>query len=221
MQSELAAFPDRVIEALEVKLAIARGQSALSEKHKPLLKWYEKQCAVEYMNAVPRGVYNHMAGRNYKAIEDQVSTVGIPIRAGSDVNLFEVVGWFHTFVGKWGNKIRTGKLEQDRASELSAKKLESEIEKINMQMEAMRIDLDKKRGDSVPIVEIKKSLSWLSNEWRKFGERLGKRFGAESQRMLNDFLEDIEKESVENFPESVDDSVVCSEVDSNLLSQPG
>lgn len=195
MLSEILSQPDRAILALECKLAIAKGQRPPIEGHKKLVDWYDQQIAVSVMSQMPRTLYSKLSARQSQVINSQADAFGIPISANSNVDLFRVIQWLHNFVGEWGPKIRSGKMERDRLSELAEKKIEAEIEVINNKLTALQLDNEKKRGAAVPITEVRTAFTWLSTEWRKFGERLGKKFGPDSQRFLNEFLERLEVDS--------------------------
>lgn len=194
MLSEIPSQPEKVIQALEAKLALAKGEKPKDES-KRLVEWYDHQIAIGLMSQMPRKLYCKLSARQTAVITNQADTFGIPIIQGTTVDLFRVVQWFHNFVSEWGPKIRSGKIERDRLSEFAEKKIEAEIEAINTKLIAMKLDNEKKRGAAVPITEVRTSFTWLSVEWRKFGERLGKKFGPDSQRFLNEFLERLEADA--------------------------
>lgn len=201
MLSELPNNREKAIQALEVKLAIARGDVEPDDKRfKTLIAWYDQQIAIEVMSHMPRGLYSKLSGRQHQVITNQSDQYGIPITTGNAVNLFKVLQFFHSFIQEWGPKIRANRLEKDRLSELAEKKIEAEIEAVNNKVVALQLDIEKKRGTAVPIAEVRASFTWLSTEWRKFGERLGKKYGAPAQRFLNDFLERLEQDAKNHMP---------------------
>lgn len=200
MLSEIPSHPEKAIRALEVKLALAKGEKPTEVDYKRLVEWYDHQLAIGLMSQMPRKIYCKLSARQTSVITNQADTFGVPISTGTTVDLFRVVQWFHNYVSEWGPKIRSGKLDKDRLSELAEKKIEAEIEAINMKLVALQLDTDKKRGAAVPIAEVRAAFTWLSTEWRKFGERLGKKFGPDSQRVLNEFLERLEVDARNHMP---------------------
>lgn len=200
--SEIPSHPEKAIQALEVKLALAKGEEPAVRNHKQLIAWYDQQAAIELLNAMPRSFYCKMSARQTTVLTNQADTFGMPITPGSMVNVPRMLQWFHSFVSEWGPKIRANKLEKDRISELAEKKIEAEIEAINTKLIALQLDNEKKRGTAVPIAEVRQAFAWLSGEWRKFGERLGKKFGPDSQRLLNEFLERVESDAKNHIPGS-------------------
>lgn len=200
MLSELPNQPEKVILALEIKLALAKGEKPSQPDYKRIVEWYDHQLAIGLMSKLPRKIYCKLSARQNTVITNQSDTFGIPISTGSTVDLFRVIQFFHNYLSDWGPKIRSGKIEKDRLSELAEKKLEAEIEAINMKLVALQLDTNKKRGEAVPITEVRQIFTWLSTEWRKFGERLGKKFGPDSQRLLNEFLERLEADSKNHMP---------------------
>lgn len=200
MLSEIPSHPERAILALEIKLALAKGEKPAIADYKQLVEWYDHQLAIGIMSRMPRKLYQKLSARQNAVITNQSDTFGIPISTGTTVDLFRVVQWFHNFVSEWGPKIRSGKIERDRLSELAEKKIEAEIEVINNKLTALQLDNEKKRGAAVPVGEVRSAFTWLSVEWRKFGERLGKKFGPDSQRFLNEFLERLEADAKNHMP---------------------
>ncbi len=186
---------DKVIAALEVKLALAKGEQPKLKSYQSLLNWYDCQLAIKVMNAVPRTLYCKLSARQTKLIDDHSAAFGIPISSGSEINLFKVIQWFHSFVQKWGPKLTEKKLAEDRKEELANRKLELELRHLDRKMVAFEIEIRKREGTAVPIEEVKKAFDWLSAEWRKFGERMGKRYGPDAQRQLNEFLSRLENDN--------------------------
>jgi len=211
MLSELPNNPEKAIRALEVKLALAKGQEPPEKNYERLVSWYDQQSSIELLNHMPRSFYCKLAARQTQVITSQADTFGIPINTGSSVNVFRVVQWFHSYVSEWGPKIRANRLEKDKLSELAEKKIEAEIEAINTKLIALQLDNEKKRGTAVPIAEVRTAFTWLSTEWRKFGERLGKKFGPDAQRLLNEFLERLEVDAKSQVPGV--EAVATAEVD--------
>jgi len=192
MLSEIPSHPEKAILALEIKLALAKGEKPAIPDYKRIVEWYDHQLAIGLMSKLPRKIYAKLSARQYTVITNQADSFGIPISTGSTVDMFRVVQWFHNYISEWGPKIRSGKIEKDRLSELSEKKIEAEIKALNMKMVSLELDTKKKQGAAVPVSEVRDSFTWLSTEWRKFGERLGKKFGSDSQVFLNQFLERLE-----------------------------
>jgi len=211
MLSELPNNPEKAIRSLEVKLALAKGQEPPEKNYERLVSWYDQQSSIELLNHMPRSFYCKLAARQTQVITSQADTFGIPINTGSSVNVFRVVQWFHSYVSEWGPKIRANRLEKDKLSELAEKKIEAEIEAINTKLIALQLDNEKKRGTAVPIAEVRTAFTWLSTEWRKFGERLGKKFGPDAQRLLNEFLERLEVDAKSQVPGV--EAVATAEVD--------
>lgn len=203
MLSEIPHNPEKEILALEIKLALAKGEKPSQQDYKRIVNWYDEQLAIGIMSQMPRKIYCKLSARQTAVITNQADTFGIPITTGTTVDLFRVVQWFHNFVSEWGPKIRSGKIEKDRLSELAEKKIEAEIQAIDTKLVALQLDIEKKRGLAIPVGEVHTALTWLSTEWRKFGERLGKKFGGDSQRFLNQFLERLEADLKNHVPHGV------------------
>lgn len=200
MLSEIPSHKEKAIRALEVKLALARGLEPPIANYKQLVAWYDQQSAIEMLNAMPRSFYCKLSARNSQTITNHAESFDLPISPGSMINLPRVLQWFHGYLTEWGPKVRAKRLNQDRISELAEIKIEAEIQQINTKLVSLELDNEKKKGTAVPIAEVQHAFKWLSSEWRKFGERLGKKFGPDAQRILNEFLERLEIDAKSYLP---------------------
>lgn len=190
--SELTREQEKTIKALEAKLAIARGE-ADATGNKQLIAWYDKQVGLQWAASVPRSAYCAIAARQLSQLNDQAATYGLPIEAGSTVDLHKVLRWFHSFLSEWGPKISKRQVIS-AAGTLEERKKELEIKQLEARIASIEADVARKQGESVPMAEVEKVLRWLSGELRKVGERMGKRFGREVQVLFNEQLERIENE---------------------------
>lgn len=206
MQSELddPNFKKQVIAALEVKLALARGLEPPVKQFKRLVQWHDEQTAISLLNNCPIGFYVKLCNRNHRALQDQNATYGTPVPTGAPINIPKLLAWFHNFLATHGPKLKAIADSKDRKAALEEQKLEQEVALIRSRMVDLEISIQKKQGNVVPIEEVRHAFSWLAGEIRKFGERLGAKFGSDSQRFLNEFLERVEQDVVEYVPPSID-----------------
>lgn len=190
----------KAILALEVKLALLRGEEPPVKNYGRLLDMYDEQIALGVLKSCRKTFYTKISKRQNRSLEDQAATYDLPIPAGERVNVPSVLTWFHDWLATNGPKLKKMADAKDRKAALEEQKLEQEVALIRSKMVDMEISIQKKLGTAVPIEEVRSALTWLSTEWRKFGERLGSKFGADSQRFLNEFLERIEEEVVDFVP---------------------
>jgi hypothetical protein len=206
MQSELddPNFKNQVIAALETKLALARGLEPPVKQYKRLVQWHDEQTAISLLNNCPVGFYVKLCNRQHRSLQDQHATYSVPVPTGAPINIPKLLAWFHNFLATHGPKLKAIAEGKDRKAALEERKLESEIAVLNARMVDIEISVSKKQGNVVPVEEVRHAFSWLASEIRKFGERLGAKFGADSQRFLNEFLERVEQDVVEYVPPSID-----------------
>lgn len=133
----------------------------------------------------PRTKYAQSVGKAIKSLNDQHKTYGLPAPPGKDVDVEAVLRWFHSFLAEWGPKIKRKQLLEEEKATRSERKEELEIKQLEMKMKGLAADLERKTGNTIPLEELRKLFSWHESEMRRLGERLGKRFGAESQTMFN------------------------------------
>lgn len=200
MESELHEHKERAIQALEVKLALMRGLPPPIQNYKVLLAWFDEQTAIDVLNNCRRGFYSKLTLRQSRSLDDQVATYNVPIPGGAPISIPRVLQWFHDWLAKNGPKLKTIADARDRRAILEERKLEQEVKMIGAKMIDIEISIATKQGTAVAIKEVRTAFTWLSSEWRKFGERLGSKFGADSQRFLNEFLERIERDVDEYIP---------------------
>lgn len=200
MESELDQHKDRAILALEVKLALLRGDAPPTKDYKKLLEWFDEQTALAVLANCRRGFYVRLSGRQERSLDDQVAMYNLPVVARAPVNIPYVLKWFHDFLAKHGPKLKKLDESRDRKAELEERKLEQEVAIISAKLVDLEMSIAEKQGSAVSIKEVRNAFTWLATELRKFGERLGSKFGADSQRFLNEFLERIEGDVVEYIP---------------------
>ena len=63
-----------------------------------------------------------------------------------------------------------------------------ELEKLEMSVKKLSVDLEAKAGSSISLQEVEAMFAWYEGELRRLGERLGKRFGPEAQTLFNSTL---------------------------------
>lgn len=191
MATDAEDAKQREILALEAKLAIARGQGVTAE-HRKLADRYDRDLIEAALVAFPRTRYSLLAGKQLKQLNDIEAQYGVPVGSGADVNLIEVLKWFHTFLAKNGAKLTKMKEADERTLQARDEMSALQIRQMQAQIAKIEADVERKRASAISVEEVRKSLAWLSAELRKLGERLGKRFGIDAQLALNETLERIE-----------------------------
>lgn len=176
--------PDRQARALQAK-SKELGGGKLTHTESEDAKWYTQELVRETLSSCPRGFFAQLAGKQIKSLTDQHATYGIPTPSGQNIDGLAVLAWLYTFLAEWGPKIKRKKAFEEEKATRSERKEELEIKQLEMKMKGLAADLERKTGNAIPLEELRKLFSWHESEMRRLGERLGKRFGAESQTMFN------------------------------------
>ena len=198
MSTDAAASDAKQLEifALEAKLSIARGDKIAPEQRKAADR-YDRELIDSYLTACPRGQYSTLVGKQIKQLGDIHATYGVPIEAGDDVNLIDVLRWFHEWLAKWGPRVKKNQLADEDAIAADREREKLELRRMQAQIAKIEADVERRRAESISIEEVRKTLAWLSAELRKLGERLGKRFGEDAQVAMNETLLRIEQSLAE------------------------
>lgn len=179
----------RSIAALEAKIALLKGEEPRGTWRRDV-EWYDQQAFRQYAAAIPRTTYATMAAKQLKLLQDQAEKYGMPVEAGESVNLELVLRWFHQYVADNGPRIAA-------RSEIAEQKEKLELEQLEAKINNLRAEFERKAGTSISADEMDRIFAWWEGEIRKLGERLGKRFGRESQELLNATLDRMQKSLVE------------------------
>lgn len=177
--SEIAALKLKIKKLEGRKLAVGEIQE---------LKLYEEFLFNSMLEGCPRSVYTEIAGKTNKALEDLRIQYGLPIAKGKPVNVVEVIRWFHDYLKKWGRFNQQKESSETIAEDHKTRKAELDLQQSELKIKQMTADLERKIGNTISLDEVNTLFAWYESEFRKLGERLGKRFGSEAQTLFNDTL---------------------------------
>lgn len=195
---------DRVERALAAALKDYRG-TKLTQTESRDLAWYQKQqreqIAREAYEAVPKGVFCAMAGRQQRTVDDQAAKYGLDIE-GPNVDLFLFVKSAFDLISANAKSIRpnTFTVDGDTSAEameysLRMSKLQEEVRKLQQTNEQLGIRIKHERGDTINRSDLRELLSWFSTRIEGFGQQLRRTSGGEeAQKTLNEFLEQLAAE---------------------------
>lgn len=179
----------RKVAALKAKIALLEDREP-SGAWKRDVEWYDQKSFQDYAEKIPRTAYGMLAGKQLKLLQDQAEKYGLPVEAGEPVNLGMVLRWFHQFLADHGPRITA-------RSQIEEAKEQLELEALQAKVRNLQAEFERKSGSSISAEEMDRVFSWWESEMRKLGERLGKRFGRESQEMFNETLDRMQKNLVE------------------------
>ncbi|MEO9590889.1 hypothetical protein [Rhodopirellula bahusiensis] len=197
---------DRVERALAAALKSHRG-SKLTQTESRDLAWHQKQqherIAREAYEAVPKGVFCAMAGRQQRTVDDQAEKYGLDVE-GPDVDLFLFIKSAFDLISANAGSIRPNHVSFDIEEgddvgaleyKLKLSKLQEEVTKLQQTNERLGIQIKHERGDTINRQDLRALLGWFSTRVEGFGQQLRRTSGGEeAQTTLNEFLEQLAAE---------------------------
>ena len=160
-------------------IALARVQRAQEET----LRW-------QFYRSIPQKHWREMSGRQTKQINEQAARYGIPF-GGKTIDLPEVVLKLFDFLA--ANAIKLAKVEGDDELLLGPgtpwlEELRKETAKIK------KMDRLERERTLLPRDEIHEALGLMAAILRNLGETLQRLHGPAAQQLLNDALDDYQRE---------------------------
>lgn len=192
----------RKIRALRGKIALLEGKE-VSQVGSSLVdvEWYDKQEFMRILQAVPRTLYTQIASRPFAQIDLQAKQFELPAKPREPVNMVELCRWFHDYLAKWGKENKKASTREGKSAAIAAKREAMELQQLELKLKNLEADFIKKSGNAISSAEVDQLFSWYESELRKLGERLGKRFGAESQELFNNTLDRISRHLSDLLPQ--------------------
>ena len=165
-----------------------REEEAMRRREKAL----EEERRQRYYRSIPQKHWKEMSGRQAGQLKEQAERYGIPF-GGKTVDLPEVVRKWHDFLA--ANKIKLAKVEGDDELLLGPgsspwlEELRKETAKIK------RMDRLERERELLPRGVVHEGLTRMSTILRNFGETLERHYGPAAKQLLNDVLDDYQRES--------------------------
>lgn len=176
----------RALEALSRELA---GHE-LNDQERLDAVWYKRKVCRdnlrETLSDLSKTEYCKLTGLHAATLTQQIGRLRLPI--GSRVNLYEVLKRHHEIHQESGIDARGGgKKGVDEEKQLK-------IEQMQKKNELLDLELRQKKGDFIDRAELALKMERLVGRIVAIGAALGKKFGPDSQKLLNDGLQNIEAE---------------------------
>lgn len=135
----------------------------------------------DFYRSIPQKHWAKMSGRQPKVINEQAKRYGIPFD-GAEVDLPAVVMAFHDFLADNAQTLAAAEEKQDTRDRSLEIKMRREL-----------LKLEKEEGTVVPREEVRQLLGHLAMILRQAGEALGRQYGADAQRVIEEALEDYRR----------------------------
>lgn len=197
--SELAER--RLVDAALRKL---RGGQTPSSQERAALKRFERaqeeERRWEYLRTTPKRDYMAMSGRSARVLIDQARRHGLPYPTGSrePVDLTAVIRWLHDLLSTHGQRLSAPETDDPMMAGASSPALERYREE---RAKLARLERLQKEGQLLPREAVHEALVRIAAILRSAGEILGREHGPEAQDVLNEALDDAQREIDRSFGE--------------------
>jgi len=186
----------------------ARGESPSHREAQALernKRLQRDQLRLALIRSVPKKVYCQLTGRQPRTVNDQADKYGVPLR-GDSVDLGAVVEWLHDFLAKHGRAIRSQSpddlLLEGASQELKDEYIRQQIVEKRAKARLAELDLAQRAGELVTAASIHELLTRFASILRRKGEALQRRFGPDAQRIMDEGLDDCDRELDRYFPDA-------------------
>jgi hypothetical protein len=197
---DVPAAPPPHASALQLALAKRASGQPLNRGDERTIAKAERQARErlldEALRTLPKGKYCELANRQHKVIDDAARRLGLPL-TGRTIDLYAAIAALHDVLAANRHRIRptAQAASDDDESNLELAKLAGEVEQLKNRNALLRRQLGRDRELYLPRAELRRRLDWLRDELKRFGEQLGRQFGAEPQTALNDLLLRLAREA--------------------------
>lgn len=140
---------------------------------------------------LPKILYQEASGRSTKVLHEQADRWGLPLR-GRRIDLAAVLRRFHDILADYGHKLK--KLGADDLDPAAlAANLPHLEEKRKWEAKTARLNYELAAKERILRDDVTRGLETLSVVLQQAGDALLRQYGAGAQRILNDCLEDFER----------------------------
>lgn len=183
------AQKDLYQKVISGKQLSTREQSTL----KRIEKEKEERLRQKFYQSIPQKHWREMSGRQTKVINEQAARYGIPF-GGSVINLPAVVRALHDFLAD--NAVKLARDDDDLMQGSGSPALERYREERAI---IARLERMEREASLIPRDEMREALGRLAGLLRTAGETLEREHGVEARSVLDEALDDAEREIDEMF----------------------
>lgn len=188
------------IEAIERDLARAalqkrqRGETPSREEVRALRRVERarrEELAWEIYAAIPKGHWVEMSGRQHRTINEQAARYAIPF-GGRTISLPDVVRALHDFLAENAPRLAAGDEDPMLAGSTSPALERFREERAKL----ARLDRLEREGKLLARDKVHDGLARIATILRGAGDTLQRQFGPDALELLNDALDDAQREIV-------------------------
>jgi hypothetical protein len=151
----------------------------------------EAQVRLECYRAIPKKDWRTWAGRQDKVILEQADRYGFPMLRGATVDLPAFVARFHDWLAENARKLAGPEVDDPSLAGVKSPATERK-----RQLECRRLERELEREDGLWLsrAPVHECHSRMGGILRTAGEALARQFGPDAQKILNDALDNCERE---------------------------
>ena len=191
-----ASAADEVLCGL---VRLRNGQRLTTRQSRALSRWQRSWLSAireSLYAALPTQLWQKSSGCRRQQIDEQGQTYGLPI-AGKTINLPALARALHRFIAEHWTSLRAAK---DDGVGAPAEPASPELERWRRARADMaELDLEQRRGDLVDRREFQALLLRTAHILRGLGESLQRQYGPDAQGLLDEAIDDVEREVQRHF----------------------
>lgn len=176
--------------------------TSLTASEQTALKRYEKakeeQLRWKYYGSIPQKHWRQMSGRQTKVLHDQQKSYGLPI-GGATIDLPAFVRAFHDFLAA-NSRILSKAGQEGSGSATKSPALERYREE---RAKLVRLDRLEREAELLPRAYVQEGLARVAGLLRGMGEALQRAFGPDALRLLDETLDECEREVERLFSQGI------------------
>jgi hypothetical protein len=203
---------DKQAAATAYKKVMA-GEQPTSQERAALTRYereQEEKRRWQYYESIPQKHWRQMSGRQPKVLREQAQRYGLPF-GGATIHLPEVVLALHDFLAANARKLAA---DDDADALLGSDAPSPALERYREERAAIaRLDRLERERVLVRRDEIRQGLGRIAAILRTAGETLGQQYGNDAAEILNEALDDAERDIARFFGREADDPAELTDDD--------
>lgn len=144
-----------------------------------------------WCEAVPKGDYCRLSGRQHKLVDDAARNYDLPIGEAT-IDLSDAICALHDLVAANAHRIRGNDLDGDRV-DLEDEKLRAQIAKLRTENDKLAVQLQRERGEAIPVSQLRAALTELAAAMRQHG-RAFQRISPKAGKLWNSVMKQLADE---------------------------
>jgi hypothetical protein len=172
-----------------------RGEKPTREESGALRRFEkerEDQLRESHYHTIPKKLWREWSGRQDKVILEQADRYGFPMLRGADIDLEPFVKRWHDFLAENAKKLNGFDSDDPTLAGVASPAME---QKRRLECQKLELLLERERGQVIDRHVVREAHNRIGALLRVAGEALLRQFGPAAQKILNDALDNCERET--------------------------